>query len=316
LMHALFNPLRWFSSKGRTEMAIDLYQKEVFRNKTFADMKRPDGPLILINTSDLGYGVRFSFTQEFFSLLCSNIDSYPVARAVTASSAVPVLFNPVVMENYAGCDPNMLAWLKNGRERASNNPELLQVEEGLEAYGDKDKRKYVHFVDGGITDNLGLRAIYEIMEVAGGAKALLKSLDRKPPSKLIIISVNASTDPAPAMDQSYAHPSLQETIGGVSSAQIHRYNAATLELMEDTLPRWAKEVSTPERTVKPHFIQLNFKHIDKPDLLQFFNLIPTNFGLNDEQVDKLIEAGRHLIRYSPDFQRVVAELDGVQEARQ
>jgi len=312
LMHALFNPLRWFSSKGRTEMAIDLYQKEVFRNKTFADMKRPDGPLILINTSDLGYGVRFSFTQEFFSLLCSNIDSYPVARAVTASSAVPVLFNPVVMENYAGCDPNMLAWLKNGRERASNNPELLQVEEGLEAYGDKDKRKYVHFVDGGITDNLGLRAIYEIMEVAGGAKALLKSLDRKPPSKLIIISVNASTDPAPAMDQSYAHPSLQETIGGVSSAQIHRYNAATLELMEDTLPRWAKEVSTPERTVKPHFIQLNFKHIDKPDLLQFFNLIPTNFGLNDEQVDKLIEAGRQLIRHSPDFQRVVAELGGTQ----
>lgn len=67
----------------------------------------------------------------------------------------------------------MLASLKNGKKRASNNPELLQVMEGLEAYGDKDKRKYVHFVDGGITDNLGLRAIYEIVEVAGGVKAFL-----------------------------------------------------------------------------------------------------------------------------------------------
>ena len=223
-----------------------------------------------------------------------------------------VLFNPVVVENYAGCDPSKLAWLKDVRERVSDNPELLQVVEGLEAYGDKDKRKYVHFVDGGITDNLGLRAIYEVVEVAGGVKAFLKRLDRKSASKLIVISVNASTDPAPAMDQSNAQPSLEETIGAVSSAQIHRYNAATLELMENTLPRWAKEMSTPEQTVKPHFIQLGFKDIDKPDLLQFFNLIPTSFGLNDEQVDKLVEAGRQLIRYSPDFQNVVAELGGVQ----
>ena len=40
LIHALFNPLRWFSSTGRTEMAVDLYQKHVFHNKTFADMQR------------------------------------------------------------------------------------------------------------------------------------------------------------------------------------------------------------------------------------------------------------------------------------
>lgn len=313
LIHALFNPLHWFSKKGRTEMAVDLYQKKVFRNKTFADMKQQNGPLILINASDLGYGVRFSFIQEFFSLLCSNIDTYPVARAVTASSAVPVLFDPVVVENYAGCDPGALSWLKNSRERSRDNPELLQVVEGLETYGNKDKRKYAHFVDGGITDNLGLRAIYEVIEVAGGAKAILKSLDRKPPRKLIIISVNAATNPAPAMDQSNAQPTLEEAIKRVSATQIQRYNAATLELMENSLPRWAAEVSTPAHTAKSHFIQLSFKHIDKPDLLQFFNLIPTSFRLSDEQADKLIEAGRQLIRSSPDFQRVVAELGSIQE---
>lgn len=316
LIHALFNPLRWFSKKGRTEMAIDLYQKKVFRNKTFADMKQQNGPLILINASDLGYGVRFSFIQEFFSLLCSSIDPYPVARAVTASSAVPVLFDPVVIENYAGCDPDMLSWLESGRERSRNNPELLQVVEGLETFRNKDKRKYVHFVDGGITDNLGLRAIYEVIEVAGGAQAMLKRLDRKPPSKLIVISVNASTDPAPTMEQSNAQPTLEEAITRVSATQIRRYSAATLELMKNILPHWAKEVSTPGHTVESHFIQLGFKHIDKPDLLQFFNLIPTSFRLSDEQVDKLIEAGRQLIRNSPNFQRVVAEFGGVQETDQ
>ena len=32
----------------------------------------------------------------------------------------------------------------------------------LETYSEKDKRKFIHFVNGGITDNLGLRAVADI----------------------------------------------------------------------------------------------------------------------------------------------------------
>jgi NTE family protein len=308
LIHALFNPLRWFSGTGRTEMAIDLYEKAVFHGKTFADMQRHGGPLILINASDLGYGVRFSFIQEYFTLLCSDIASYPVARAVTASSAVPVLFNPVVLENYADCDPGEQPWLTAARKRLGDDPELMQVIRGLQSYTQKDRRKYAHFVDGGITDNLGLRAIYEIVEMAGGAQAFLQGMNRKPPNHLAVISVNASTDPEPEMDLTNKQPSLDETISAVSSAQLHRYNVATLELMRNTIPRWAKELSTPDHVVQPHFIRLGFNDIDKPELLQFFNLVPTSFNLSDEQVDKLIEVGRALIRENPDFQRLVADM--------
>jgi NTE family protein len=61
LIHGVLNPLNWFRSTGPTEMAIKLYEKQVFHGATFADMHRQGGPLILINASDLGYGVRFSF---------------------------------------------------------------------------------------------------------------------------------------------------------------------------------------------------------------------------------------------------------------
>jgi NTE family protein len=306
LIYALFNPLRWFSSKGRTEIAIDAYQETVFHNKTYADLQRQDGPLIIINASDLGSGVRFSFIQEYFNLLCSDVDSYPVARAVAASSAVPVLFNPIVLQNYAGCDPDKLDWLAAARARLADNPELLQVVEGLDTYSQKDQRKYAHFVDGGITDNLGLRAIYEMVEVAGGVHAFMHSIGRKIPRYLVVISVNASTDPAQQMDLSNEQPSLEETVKSVSAVQLHRYNAATLELMKNTLPRWAKEMSTPERSVQSYFIQLRFNDIDKPDLLHYFNLVPTSFDLSDEQVEKLIEAGRQLIRSDPEFQKLLA----------
>jgi len=314
LIHGLFNPLRWFSSKGRTEMAIDLYQKHVFHNKTYADLQQQGGPLILINASDLGYGVRFSFIQEYFNLLCSDIASYPVARAVTASSAVPVLFNPVVLENYAECDESKLQWLNQARRQVAGNAELMQVVDGLHSYAEKDQRKFAHFVDGGITDNLGLRAIYEIVEVAGGMKPFMQSIKSKPPKHLVMISVNASTDPVPKMDLTNEQPSLEETIGAVSSAQLHRYNAATLELLDETLPRWAEALSTPERKVQSHFVQMGFNDIDKPDLLQYFNLIPTSFDLTDEQVEKLIEAGRRLIRENADFQSLVAEGQGTTKA--
>jgi len=85
LIHGLWNPFSWFSRTGRTEMAVKYYAKTVFHKATFADMLHADGPMIVINASDLGRGVRFSFVQDYFNLLCSDLSSFPVARAVTAS---------------------------------------------------------------------------------------------------------------------------------------------------------------------------------------------------------------------------------------
>ena len=181
--------------------------------------------------------------------------------------------------------------------------------QGLESYFDRDQRKYAHFVDGGITDNLGLRAIYDIMEVSGGAAQFTKKYRRQPPRRYVLISVNASTDPEPEMDQTRKQPSLKETIGAMSDVQLHRYNVATIELMKYSLNRWAQEMSTPERTVTPYFIQVDFKDLQDPDRRRFFNRTPTSFDLSDEQVDRLIEAGGELLRNNPEFRRLMSDLE-------
>ncbi len=209
LIHSLFNPLGWFRSTGRTETAVKYYEEVVFQDATFADMGRSGGPLVLINASDLGYGVRFSFVQEYFNLLCSDISSFPVARAVTASSAVPVVFNPVVVENYQECKQTLPGWLTEAQQRVEGDPQLTEVVDGLKSYFKKENRQYAHFVDGGITDNLGLRAIYEVIEVAGGAKVFVEKRGRKPPRQMVVISVNASTEVEPEMDKSNKQPSLR-----------------------------------------------------------------------------------------------------------
>ena len=313
LIRGLLNPALWFSSAGRTEMAVQFYEKNVFGDATFGDLeKRRDAPLVLINASDLGYGVRFSFVQEYFNLLCSDISTFPVARAVTASSAVPVLFNPVVVQNYPDCkDGERPEWLVAAEARAQGNPDLRQVVSGLGTYFDAERRKYAHFVDGGITDNLGLRAIYEVIEVAGGIKTFQGKYNRKPPSHAVLISVNASTDPEPDMDLSSRQPSLVETASAMSDVQLHRYNAATLELMESSLRRWAKQLSTQSREVTAHFVQVDFRDIEDAEQRRFFNRIPTSFNLADEEVNSLILAGRELLRTNPEFQRFLSELEGL-----
>lgn len=308
LFRGLFNPLRWFSRTGRTEMAIEHYEDKVFKGATFADMMHKDRPLIAINASDLPHGVRFSFVQEYFDLLCSDLTTFPVARAVAASSAVPVLFNPVVIKNHPGCMTSNPDWLVAAKESSVDNSEMALVVDSLETYFDKNKSRYAHFVDGGITDNLGLRAFYEVVEIAGGAESFLAKIDQKQPRRMVLIAVNASTDYEYVMSATNKAPSLKETISAMSDIQLQRYNAATLELMKGALARWAAELSTPERPVVPYFIQLGFQQIKKPEERLFFDRIPSSFSLSDEQVDKLIEAGRELLLANPEFRRLLTDL--------
>ena len=233
LIRRVLNPLRWFGSTGRTEMAVGYYDKHIFKGATYADMQKQDGPLIVINASDLANGVRFSFVQEYFNLLCSDLSSFPVSRAVTASSAVPVLFHPVVVENYPECGEELPDWLKVAQTRAASDAQIDMLVDGVEKYFDRDKHRYAHFVDGGITDNLGLRAIYEITEVSGGGATFMEKHQRQPPRRLVMIAVDASTEGDTDMYLSNKKPSIKETVGAMTDVQLHRYNAATIELMRN-----------------------------------------------------------------------------------
>jgi len=309
LIHRLLNPFRWFSRFGRTEMAVDYYEDTIFKGATFADMQQVDGPFVAINATDFARGVRFSFVQNYFDLLCSDLSSFPVARAVTASSAVPVLFNPVVVENHSDCDRTKAqAWLQKARERVVDKPDLMLTVDDLDSYADHDQRRYIHFVDGGISDNLGLRALYEVIELSGGFMQYAGKMQRTPPRRLILISVNAATDPQSSMDQTPKQPSTAQSISAVSNVQLRRYSTDTIALVDKSLKRWAEEISSPQHPVEPYFILLDFNGIEDPDRREFLNQIPTSFSLTDEQVDALIAAGGELLRGNPEFRRLLADL--------
>ena len=307
LIGSLFNPLNWFRGRNRNELAIEYYDREIFRGGTFADIHASDGPLIEINATDLGNAERFVFSQEQFNMLCSDLDSFEVARAVAASSAVPVAFVPILLENYSGCNYTDPPHIATTRRNAADDTRVAALIESYDSYKDKEGRRYIHLVDGGITDNLVIRNLHNFMEIHGGALAASRDLGNKP-RYIIAIVVNAETSGEDPLGRSTEPPSTGEVVSAVTSTQLSRYNLETLALLEDSMQKWAAELSTPERPVKAFLISLDFDNIVNVEVRRIFNNMATSFSLPDDEVDKLIEAGHRLLETSQEFQELVATM--------
>jgi len=55
-------------------------------------------------------------------------------------------------------------------------------------------------------------------------------------------------------------------------------------------------------------INVGFDEFKDASTRRYFKRIPTSFTLSDKQVDQLRDAGRRLLRESPEFQNLVAEM--------
>lgn len=100
------NPYNWFRLASpyfsRIDLAAELYDQTVFESASFDDLaQKATRPFLIINATNLYQGARFEFTDAQFRYLGSDIGSYPVSRAVAASSAFPFLLSPISLVNYS-----------------------------------------------------------------------------------------------------------------------------------------------------------------------------------------------------------------------
>ena len=306
LIGQVFNPINWVrllsSSYGKSDLAARYYDKILFDKATFADLNRPGAPLVVINTTDLATGVRFPFDQWAFDLICADLDQYPLSRAVAASSAVPIVLSPITLKSYAGsCGYEPPAWLEEAvkDERATYRK---LVARGLKDYVDQKNRPYLHLVDGGIADNLGLRTYFNTVSLIGDPHLAFDKFHHPDVRQILIISVNSRAKPHSDWALKRAAPSLGQVIGSMSSDQINRYSIDTLLIVRFAYKKWVEQVSTPEHPVTLDFVEVSFESVKDDAERDFLYNIGTNFNLNDEQVDHLISAAKKVLHESPDFQ--------------
>ncbi len=302
---------RIFSTVSRTEVAVNYYDKYIFRGKTFADMRHSKGPFVLINASDLNSRSQFVFIQPQFDFLCSDISQFKVARAVAASSAVPVLFAPILLKRHEDCHFQKPAWLNDAEKRAEEQGDqrLQEVVDSLNFYLNKDAPPYVTLVDGGITDNLGLRTILRNVGLSGNVREVYDRTFREDqPKRLVVIVVDASTTGHTDIGRSRELPSIADTLTAVTDIQMHLYNTETNSLLKRKLIEWAQTLSTPEHPITPYFIDLNITGIQDKKERAYFNGIPTSFSLEKEQADNLIRIARTLLKENSVYQKLLHDL--------
>jgi NTE family protein len=316
LIRRLFNPVNWWRSIAtqfdRSEIAVEYYDETLFEGATMGDLINGEGPSVTINSTDLTTGNRFSFTQPTFDLICSDIKDYPIARAVTASSAVPVLFNPLVLNNYAGeCRTGTHALLEKLLARDDLNLRQSHLLENIATLRDAEERPFIHLVDGGISDNLGLRALVDWTDILGtsGIAEQLIGEEIERPRHVALILVNAALSPERSIDRSAKAPSSTDILSAISDSQMLRYTLETQMLIRelaDGAEQYFRESGVP---IHVHVSLLSFKDVEDRGLYQRLNAIQTTLELPEDQVDELIDTGRSLLRNNVEYQEFLQAIE-------
>jgi NTE family protein len=210
----------YYGLLDRIDVLSDIFERRLFGEATFARLlEKKSRPLIMLNAADISTGAVFYFTQDQFDAICSDLSSFSLAKAVAASAAFPVFLSPIMLRNYSGKDcpvengipvPDWIGLATDYNppdtygdrynvpsrfRRALLEEELRKVEDAYR------KPEYVHLFDGGLADNLGLRAPLVMLGTTDPASALLDKISAGEIKKVAIIVVNARKHPDNELDR-------------------------------------------------------------------------------------------------------------------
>lgn len=287
----------------------------LYRGLTFGDLKsRTGGPRLLVTATDLTTGAPFEFTPEQFGLICSDLDSVPLSFAVAASSSVPVLLSAMTVRNYAGSCPHPVRASDSTPGHRNLSDRLLRMIET--SYRNAEQRPYLHLVDGGLVDNLGVRGLLEHTIARGSLRQSFAHLPPGSVRRIVLVSVNSERDLGERLDDSDRVPSTGQVLDALVFGAGSRTTAETSAMLLDAARRLEAELEADRGTegspfgtdAELHVISVSLRDVPDAELRPQLLKVPTAFTILPVQVRQLREAGRRTLRASPDFQRLLRSL--------
>lgn len=289
----------------------------LYRGHTFGDLAaRKGGPRLLVTATDLTTGAPFEFTYEQFALICSDLNSVPLSFAVASSSAVPLLLSPTTLRNHAGsCAHSTTAYPQaSGSVDASYRARMLKA--NAESYIDVRERPFLHLVDGGLSDNLGLRGLLDRIVATGSIQDSFRDMAPGSIHKLVLIAVNSERDLAERIDQSDRVPTVPQVMDALLFGAGARVTQMTLAMLDDDLRHWNEELMRHRGSQDSPFaadaeiyvISISLRDVPNAAQRRQILQIPTAFTITPGNVKLLQEAGRTALSRSPEFERLKLEL--------
>lgn len=328
LKHQLFTPtlFRLFSPNySRSDLAAEVWDGRVFHGATFKNiLQRHTRPYLIVNATDIALGSPFSFTQEQFDPMCNDLSEFPIARAVAASSAFPGLLTPITIENHAGrCAFAAPGWATSDSGDAHINADAYRAARDYFSYTDSTRRPFIHLMDGGPSDNLGIRPVLRGLTSIARDFSLLRLQANGQLRRVVVVVVNARTSDISSISKNPNPPGILGVLMAAAGAPFDNYSNESLtrlEMLSDErratrngaecynrlLARLHPNVPPPSiAALAPiDIVHITFDDVKDPAARAFFLSVPTSFSLPSATVARLRDIAGQLLRENENFQHV------------
>lgn len=290
---------------GRGDLLQEQFENHLFGRATFGDLakNRANRPFAVISATDMSLGQRIDFIQETFDVLCLNLSDMRLARAVAASSSVPFVFSPIVLNNHGGnCNYTPLTnQLQHPlpENELRQNTKLLQR---IQTYSDSKTRPYIHLLDGGLTDNLAMRGVLDLSYSPLGRLVTQQIMNNKI-KRIILLNVNAQNQPNNQISTTANIPAAADVAAAIINIPIDQNSQVSLLQMNQLAANWKAQKSD----IAFHFISVNLPDLPESELRQRVLNLPTSFYLPHEDVNALKQAAAILLQQSTAFQQLLRE---------
>jgi NTE family protein len=340
------NPITWtnlaITGSSRIDVVEELFDKQLFNQRTFVDLNQPGKPYLILNATDMASGEVFAFTPKRFDDICSDLDKQSISVAVAASAAVPIVLSPVALQNHSAThcqDRPTPQWITTKLE-GSFAPYVNLEEFKLARYandlrhGEKSFRniEYLYLLDGGLADNLAIHGLLETISspyaapiIAGGNSdpisrhSILDAISTGAVTKLVVIVINARADPANAIYQTSSRPGIVGMIESVTSVPIDSTTSSVSSQMDVLLAQLNAAggggAGDPRfEGLKVYGVQIDFDQLrvsdeNQRELRTKAKSIPTLWTITKENREVLESVGMMLLHQHPCFQRLLMDMD-------
>lgn len=335
LVSRALNPFNWWKyiggTAGRSELAAEYYDEILFNGATYADLINKQGPVAIATGTDLSTGSRVAFFQNDFDLFCSDLNAVHLARAAATSSAVPVVLSPVTLNNYGGtCGYKLPAWVSavadlNTRVRPSGR--AFKRYQEMESFQDSTNRPYIHLVDGGVSDNIGVRGVLETLEELAASAEFQGQIGFGVIRRVILLVVDSHSSPKTDWDLKEKPPGFTVQLLQSAGVPIDRFSFETIETMKDQVQimTWRRDLLVAQARlagaseadaearfprVSLNVLNVSFDAIRDPEQRAYFMELPTSFALPSDAVDQLREMAGQVMRESAEYETIVRVMGG------
>jgi NTE family protein len=319
-------------SKERIDLLVDYLDRQLFHDVTFETLiERKRRPYLILNAADMVEGTPFPFTQYTMDLLCSDLTKMKLSTAVAASAAFPVALSPITLKNYRTpkneppCPVRKPGWLKPAEGTSWYlDPPRVAWQRTASAYADGQK-KFIHLLDGGIADNLGVSEPYRLLTSDDVDPPFKQNILSGKIKKIVFVMINARSFAPSNLDNTQATPSALSMLTASIGSSIDRATFSTSERirsllterfrgmaadiereankpgrpMADVLRTYAANLRTAAANTQ--FITVDFDAIADPQCRAAYHSIQTSWALSGNQLDGLNVMGEALLAQDAAF---------------